>query len=31
MYLPAIALVALFLAYHSASAALQERTAMVNL
>jgi peptide/nickel transport system permease protein len=31
MYLPAIALVALFLAYHSASVALQERAAMVNL
>jgi peptide/nickel transport system permease protein len=31
MYLPAIALVALFLTYHSVSVALQERTAMVNL
>jgi peptide/nickel transport system permease protein len=31
MYLPAIALVTLFLAYHVTSVALQERTAMVNL
>jgi peptide/nickel transport system permease protein len=31
MYLPAIALVALFLAYHVTSVALQEWTAMVNL
>jgi peptide/nickel transport system permease protein len=31
MYLPAIALVALFLVYHTASVVLQERTATVNL
>jgi peptide/nickel transport system permease protein len=31
MYLPAIALVVLFLAYHSVSVALQERTAMVDI